>query len=109
MDDDCANPLWLSWVQEWFDTARERQLKTATVSVCNRNKKSDHAGLHSPRYKKARDSLKSCPLTLTHPSETQALNGFGPKICERLEQRLKEHCEENGLPMPKRKSIATNL
>ncbi|KAL8868103.1 MAG: hypothetical protein Q9198_008294, partial [Flavoplaca austrocitrina] len=55
-------------------------------------------------YKKACDSLRSCPLTLTHPSETQALNGFGPKICERLEQRLKQHCEENGLPMPKRKS-----
>ncbi len=109
MDDDCANPLWLSWVQEWLDTARERQLKTTTVSVCNCKKKSYHAGLHSPRYKKARDSLRSCPLTLTHPSETQALNGFGPKICERLEQRLKEHCEENGLPMPKRKSITTNL
>ncbi|KAL8780447.1 MAG: hypothetical protein Q9213_006459 [Squamulea squamosa] len=55
-------------------------------------------------YKKACDSLRNCPLTLTHPSETQALNGFGPKICERLEQRLKQHCEENGLPMPKRKS-----
>ena len=109
MDDDCANPLWLSWVQEWLDTARERQLKTATVSVCNRTKKLNHSGLHSPRYKKARDSLRSCPLTLTHPSETQALNGFGSKIGERLEQRLKEHCEENGLPMPKRKSITTNL
>ncbi|KAL8804329.1 MAG: hypothetical protein Q9182_002611 [Xanthomendoza sp. 2 TL-2023] len=55
-------------------------------------------------YKKACDSLKNCPLVLTHPSETQALHGFGPKICERLEQRLKQHCEENGLPMPKRKS-----
>ncbi|KAL8947013.1 MAG: hypothetical protein Q9222_006664 [Ikaeria aurantiellina] len=54
-------------------------------------------------YKKACDSLRSCPLTLTHPSEAQALTGFGPKICERLEQRLKQHCEENGLPMPKRK------
>ncbi|KAL8685940.1 MAG: hypothetical protein Q9224_005610, partial [Gallowayella concinna] len=54
-------------------------------------------------YKKACDSLKNCPLILTHPSETQALHGFGPKICERLEQRMKQHCEENGLPMPKRK------
>ncbi|KAL8847060.1 MAG: hypothetical protein Q9221_007879 [Calogaya cf. arnoldii] len=86
MDDDCANPLWLGWMQEWLNTARERQMKTATV------------------YKKACDSLRNCPLTLTHPSETQALNGFGPKICERLEQRLKQHCEENGLPMPKRKN-----
>ncbi|KAL8895294.1 MAG: hypothetical protein Q9207_008227, partial [Kuettlingeria erythrocarpa] len=41
---------------------------------------------------------------MTHPSEAQALNGFGPKTCERLEKRLKEHCEEKGIPMPKRKS-----
>lgn len=106
MDDDCANPLWLGWMQEWLVTARERQMKTATVLVCNRKKKSNNAGLRKPRYKKACDSLRNCPLTLTHPSETQALNGFGPKICERLEQRLKQHCEENGLPMPKRKSIS---
>ncbi|KAL8770547.1 MAG: hypothetical protein Q9209_003803 [Squamulea sp. 1 TL-2023] len=86
MDENCANPLWLGWMQEWLDTARERQMKIATV------------------YKKACDSLRDCPLTLIHPSEAQALNGFGPKICERLEQRLKQHCEENGLPMPKRKS-----
>ncbi|KAL8826749.1 MAG: hypothetical protein Q9170_007287 [Blastenia crenularia] len=41
---------------------------------------------------------------MTYPSEAQALNGFGPKTCERLEKQLKEHCEANGLPMPKRKS-----
>ncbi|KAL9591544.1 MAG: hypothetical protein Q9179_007616, partial [Wetmoreana sp. 5 TL-2023] len=73
-------------MQEWLDTARERNLKTATI------------------YKKAINSLRSCPLTLAHPSEAQALNGFGPKICEGLEKRLKQHCEENGLPMPKRRS-----
>ncbi|KAL9576383.1 MAG: hypothetical protein Q9212_007145 [Teloschistes hypoglaucus] len=84
--DDCANPLWLGWMEEWLETARERNLKTTTI------------------YKKAINSLKSCPLTLTHPSEAQALNGFGPKICGDLEKRLQRHCDENGLPMPKRKS-----
>ncbi|KAL8912474.1 MAG: hypothetical protein Q9172_007499 [Xanthocarpia lactea] len=103
MDDNCANPLWLGWVQEWLEIARERQLKNATVLVCSRKIDLDN-GLRRSRYKKACDSLRSCPLTLTHPSEAQALNGFGPKTCERLEQRLKQHCEENGLPMPKRKS-----
>ncbi|KAL8714957.1 MAG: hypothetical protein Q9225_006486, partial [Loekoesia sp. 1 TL-2023] len=86
MDDDCANPLWLDWMREWLEDARMKSLKSATT------------------LKKACDSLKSCPLPMTHPSEAQALNGFGPKTCERLEKRLREHCKENGLPMPKRKS-----
>ncbi|KAL8777046.1 MAG: hypothetical protein Q9194_002776, partial [Teloschistes cf. exilis] len=63
-----------------------------------------HAHGCNPSYKKAIISLKKCPLTLTHPSEAQALNGFGPKICGDLEKRLQRHCDENGLPMPKRKS-----
>ncbi|KAL8763430.1 MAG: hypothetical protein Q9184_000738 [Pyrenodesmia sp. 2 TL-2023] len=86
MAEDSANPLWLGWMQEMLEDARLKNLKSATT------------------LKKACDSLKSCPLPMTHPSEALALNGFGPKTCERLEKRLKEHCEENGLPMPKRKS-----
>ncbi|KAL8733236.1 MAG: hypothetical protein Q9166_002253 [cf. Caloplaca sp. 2 TL-2023] len=104
MDDDCANPIWLGWMREWLDAARERQLKTAIMSDFDHSFLADNVGLRKSRYKKACDSLRSCPLALTHPSEAQALNGFGPKICERLEQRLKQHCEENGLPMPKRKT-----
>ncbi|KAL8691756.1 MAG: hypothetical protein Q9218_003083, partial [Villophora microphyllina] len=90
--DDCANPLWLGWMEEWLEMARERNLKTTTMSLTKSS------------YKKAINSLKSCPLSLTHPSEAQALNGFGPKICGDLEKRLQRHCEENRLPMPKRKS-----
>lgn len=86
MDDECANALWLGWMQEWLEDAKTKSLKNATT------------------LKKACDSLKSCPLPMTHPSEAQRLNGFGPKTCERLEKRLREHCEENALPMPKRKS-----
>lgn len=51
-------------------------------------------------YKKAYDSLKSCPLPFSHPSEAQQLHGFGPKLCDRLTDKLKQHCEENDLPMP---------
>ncbi|KAN0116863.1 hypothetical protein V8E51_002840 [Hyaloscypha variabilis] len=80
---ECANPLLLSWVKEWLDTARERNSKGVTT------------------YKKAYDSLKSCPLPFTHPSEAQQLTGFGPKLCSRLTVQLQDYCEEHGLPMPK--------
>ncbi|KAH7035008.1 crossover junction endonuclease MUS81 [Microdochium trichocladiopsis] len=80
-----ANPLLLGWVQEWVDQARERNSK----------------GLLT--YKNAYAALKACPITFGHPSELQQLKGFGPKLCDRLTEELKQHCEENGLPMPKRK------
>lgn len=51
-------------------------------------------------YKKAYDSMKACPLTFSHPSEAQQLHGLGPKLCDRLTERLKAHCADNGLPMP---------
>ncbi|KAJ4165606.1 hypothetical protein LMH87_007230 [Akanthomyces muscarius] len=82
MDEDCANPQLLAWVKEWLDLARERNSKGITT------------------YKRAYDALKACPLTFQHPSELQQLKGFGPKLCDRLEENLKKHCQENGLPMP---------
>ncbi|KAJ3483703.1 hypothetical protein NLG97_g7244 [Lecanicillium saksenae] len=82
MDEECANPQLLGWVKEWLDVARERNSKGITT------------------YKRAYDALKACPLTFQHPSELQQLKGFGPKLCERLEDNLRKHCQENGLPMP---------
>ena len=79
---ECANPILLGWVKEWLDQARERNSKGASV------------------YKKAYDSLKSCPLPFDHPSEAQQLHGFGPKLCDRLTVKLKDHCEQEGMPMP---------
>jgi crossover junction endonuclease MUS81 len=78
----CANPLLLEWVKEWWETARERNSKGVTT------------------YKHAYDSLKACPIAFEHPSSLQQLKGFGPKLCERLTEQLRKHCEENGLPMP---------
>lgn len=78
----CANPLLLGWVKEWLDFAREKNTKGVIT------------------YKHAYDSLKSCPITFRHPSQLQQLKGFGPKICDRLTEKLKAHCQENGLPMP---------
>ncbi|KAJ5333620.1 uncharacterized protein N7506_007403 [Penicillium brevicompactum] len=82
MSEECANPLLLGWIKEWLDQARERNSKGVTV------------------YKKAYDSMKACPLQFQHPSQAQQLNGLGPKLCDRLTDKLKAHCDENGLPMP---------
>lgn len=81
-DEDCANPLLLSWVKEWYDTARERNSKGVTT------------------YKHAYDSLKACPIAFQHPSELQKLKGFGPKLCDRLTVQLQTYCNKNKLPMP---------
>lgn len=81
-DEESANPLLLSWVKEWYDTARERSSKGVTT------------------YKHAYDALRRCPMVFSHPSELQQLKGFGPKLCDRLTAQLEEYCEENGLPMP---------
>ncbi|KAK2812774.1 hypothetical protein FQN50_001103 [Emmonsiellopsis sp. PD_5] len=75
-DDSCANPLLLEWIKEWLDQARERNSKGVTV------------------YKKAYDSMKSCPLTFNHPAEAQQLHGFGPKLCDRLATKLKEYSQK---------------
>lgn len=45
--------------------------------------------------------MKACPLTFNHPSEAQQLHGLGPKLCDRLTEKLEAHCTENGLPIPK--------
>lgn len=80
-DPECANPQLLAWVKEWLDSARERNSKGVTT------------------YRNAYESLKACPLLFHHPAQLQQLKGFGPKLCERLTENLKRHCQQNGLPM----------
>lgn len=98
MSEICANPLLLEWIKEWLDQARERNSKGVTVSVLSG---SSLLTLANPRrYKKAYESMKACPLVFQHPSQAQQLNGLGPKLCDRLTEKLKGYCDENGLPMP---------
>ncbi|GJN73097.1 crossover junction endonuclease mus81 [Purpureocillium lilacinum] len=89
MPDDakCANPQLLAWVKEWYDVARERNSKGATV------------------YRNAYESLKACPLVFQHPAELQQLKGFGPKLCERLTAQLQKHCQQHGQPMPEHPQV----
>jgi crossover junction endonuclease MUS81 len=44
----------------------------------------------------------NCPIRYTHPSQAEELNGIGPTLCRRLTDKLKEHCEQNGLPIPEK-------
>ncbi|KAL2067014.1 hypothetical protein VTL71DRAFT_1438 [Oculimacula yallundae] len=81
---DCPNELWLSFAQEWLNTARERNSKGAQT------------------YKKACTSLKACPFELQHPSELVQLTGWGSVLADRLTKELQAHCEANNLPMPQR-------
>lgn len=81
-DPECANQQLLNWVKEWLDIARDRNSKGITA------------------YKTAYESLKACPIVFQHPAELQQLRGFGPKLCSRLEEKLKKHCQDAGVPMP---------
>ncbi|KHN95281.1 DNA repair nuclease, XPF-type/Helicase [Metarhizium album ARSEF 1941] len=87
MEEECPNPLLLTWVKEWLDTARERNSKGFTT------------------YRNAHESLKACPLVFHHPAELQQLKGFGPKLCERLTDKLQKYCQENHLPMPEHPQV----
>lgn len=86
-DPECANAQFLAWVKEWLDVARERNSKGVTA------------------YRNAYESLKACPIAFEHPASLQQLKGFGPKLCERLEDKLKQHCQQNGLPMPEHPQV----
>lgn len=84
---ECANPLFLAWVKEWWDQAKERNTKGVIA------------------YRNAYESLRACPIRFEHPDQLVVLKGFGPKTCSRLLDRLRQHCEANGLPVPKKKRL----
>ncbi|CAG8507983.1 11387_t:CDS:2, partial [Racocetra persica] len=80
----CGNPLYLKWLGEWMESASAANNKAYYT------------------YKKAYDSMSKYPLPFQHPAEAAILSGIGPGICQRLEMRLKQHCEETGQPPPQR-------
>ncbi|GAA5880976.1 hypothetical protein JCM3774_001493 [Rhodotorula dairenensis] len=79
-----GNPDWVDWVQELVDQAEAASSKAAQT------------------YKKAAHSLRSCPITFRHPEQALQLNGIGPKIVDHLVKKVKEQCDEQGIPMPDR-------
>ncbi|CUS09478.1 unnamed protein product [Tuber aestivum] len=83
-DDECANPLLLGFLKDWYDTASKQNSKGITT------------------YRNAYEAMRACPIPFQHPSEAIQLKGLGPVLCERLTQALKLYCEAHGLPMPKK-------
>lgn len=81
---DCGNPLLLKWLEEWVVEAQERGYKSL------------------PALKKARDSMKACPMRFDHPSEAVCLNGLGEGLAKRLTDSLEKYCDEMGIAMPKK-------
>ncbi|EMR08117.1 hypothetical protein PNEG_03555 [Pneumocystis murina B123] len=69
----CGNPLFLQWVSEWMQEAKEKNRKSYNV------------------FKTAYNSLLSCPITFSDPSQVKKLKGIGNIISARLEERLKEY------------------
>ncbi|KAF4089201.1 hypothetical protein AMELA_G00063590 [Ameiurus melas] len=78
----CPNPLFLQWLTEMRDHAKEKGLKTQYV------------------YQKAINSLKKYPLPLRNGREAKILQNFGDGICKILDQRLEKHYRENGANAP---------
>lgn len=46
--------------------------------------------------------MKACPTAFAHPSEAQQLSGLGPKLCDRLTDKLKKYNADRGLPLPEK-------
>ncbi|XP_056156608.1 crossover junction endonuclease MUS81 [Lampris incognitus] len=78
----CPNPLFLQWLTELRDQAKERGLKTQHT------------------YQKAIISLKKYPLPLQNAREAKILQNFGDGICKILDEKLQRHYSENGPDAP---------
>uniref|UniRef100_A0AAQ4QZK8 Crossover junction endonuclease MUS81 n=1 Tax=Gasterosteus aculeatus aculeatus TaxID=481459 RepID=A0AAQ4QZK8_GASAC len=74
----CPNPLFLKWLTELRDEAKEKGLKTQYT------------------YQKAIGSLNKYPLPLQNAKEAKILQNFGDGICKILDEKLQRYLRENG-------------
>ncbi|WRT67289.1 uncharacterized protein IL334_004256 [Kwoniella shivajii] len=75
----CGNPMFLKWMEELRDAAREKNMKSAEG------------------YGKACRSLQNCPVTYSRPRELVVLQHIGEKTVAILEKKWKTYCEENNI------------
>ncbi|XP_034412714.1 crossover junction endonuclease MUS81 isoform X2 [Cyclopterus lumpus] len=75
----CPNPLFVEWLTELRDEAREKGLKIQYT------------------YQKAISSLNKYPLPLQNAKEAKILQNFGDGICKILDGKLRRYRRENGL------------
>ncbi|XP_038586653.1 crossover junction endonuclease MUS81 isoform X1 [Micropterus salmoides] len=78
----CPNPLFLKWLTELRDQAREKGLKIQYT------------------YQKAISSLNKYPLPLQSAKEAKILQNFGDGICKILDEKLQRYYRENGPDAP---------
>ncbi|XP_061619965.1 crossover junction endonuclease MUS81 isoform X2 [Phyllopteryx taeniolatus] len=74
----CPNPLFVKWLTELRDEAREKGLKLQYT------------------YQKAISSLNKYPLPLRDAREAKILQNFGDGICKILDSKLHQHYREYG-------------
>nr|XP_041568075.1 crossover junction endonuclease MUS81 isoform X2 [Taeniopygia guttata] len=72
------NPLFARWLREWRDEAQGTWARGT--------------------YERALRSLSRFPLPLPSGRAAAILQHFGPALCARLDQRLRQHRREQGLP-----------
>ncbi|XP_037534574.1 crossover junction endonuclease MUS81 [Nematolebias whitei] len=78
----CPNPLFLQWLTELRDEAKEKGRKTQFT------------------YQKAINSLTKYPLPLRSAREAKILQNFGDGICKILDDRLQRYYREEGPNAP---------
>ncbi|XP_072232217.1 crossover junction endonuclease MUS81 [Leuresthes tenuis] len=74
----CPNPLFLKWLTELRDEAKDKGLKIQYT------------------YQKAISSLTKYPLPLRNAKEAKILQNFGDGICKILDEKLQRYYRENG-------------
>ncbi|XP_054457570.1 crossover junction endonuclease MUS81 [Anoplopoma fimbria] len=78
----CPNPLFLTWLTELRDEAKEKGLKIQYT------------------YQKAISSLNKYPLPLQNAKEAKILQNFGDGICKILDEKLQRYLRQNGQNAP---------
>ncbi|KAJ2514350.1 Crossover junction endonuclease mus81, partial [Coemansia sp. RSA 2049] len=78
-ESECANPLFLKWVGEWYSDACKRSAKTQFT------------------LQKAYTSLQRYPLRIDNPQDAVQLQGIGQAIANRLAKKLARWQKENGI------------
>ncbi|XP_031549112.1 crossover junction endonuclease MUS81-like isoform X2 [Actinia tenebrosa] len=86
----CPNPLFLKFLQEWRDEAREKGRTNL-----------QHA------YHKAFSSIQKYPLPLRNGQEAMILEGIGPNIAKKLDEALASYQENSGLEVYEVLSVQT--
>ena len=88
--DVCPNPLFVQWLEEWRDEAREGGSKSQYT------------------YTKALNSLKKYPLPLYGGKEAKILDHIGEKLAKMLDKKLTQHQAFEGEP-PSAESVERKM